>query len=126
MYEDMFLLSNNADTQSLGYSHIKYFVGLANAYLGEPGKAVTAFEESLLAEPGAEHAMTMAAFMASNEYYDEALHLSDLALSQLDTIEQGVSRGATVTATGIQAFQRIVRTDIEVAAAQKTGARPSD
>ena len=126
MYEDMFLLSNNADTQSLGYSHIKYFVGLASAYLGEPGKAVTAFEESLLAEPGAEHAMTMAAFMASNEYYDEALHLSDLALSQLDTIEQGVSRGATVTATGIQAFQRIVRTDIEVAAAQKTGARPSD
>jgi len=126
MYEDMFLLPKNADTQSLGYSHIKYFVGLASAYLGEPGKAVTAFEDSLLARSGAEHAMTMAVFMATNEYYDEALHLSDLALSQLDIGEQGVSRGTTVTTASIQAFQIVVRTDIEVAAGGNEGEGPSN
>jgi len=115
MYEHMMRLPHNADPHSLEYSHIQYFVGLVDVYLGDPASAVAAFEESLQAEAGANHAMTMAAFMATYEYYDEALYLSDLALSQLDSKRQRVSPGAPVSENSIRAFQAVVRADIEAA-----------
>jgi tetratricopeptide (TPR) repeat protein len=118
MHENMFLVSHNTDAQSLEFSHIKYFIGLTSAHLGEPAKAVKAFEESLQAESGAENAMTMAVFMATNDYYDEALHLSDLALSYLDTDEQAVE--------SIRSFQGIVQADIENAQPDKEGLRPAN
>ncbi len=126
MHQDMFLVSNNTDVQSLEYSHIKYFIGLTSAHLGEAARAVKAFEESLQAEPGAENAMTMAAFMATNEYYDEALHLSDLALSYLDTGEQVVLHGTAVSENSIRSFQGIVQADIENAQLDKEGSGFSD
>ena len=59
--------------------------------------------------------MTMAAHMATNEYYDEALRLSDLALSQLSSDQQNILQRPRVSQSSIQAFQAVVRADIEAA-----------
>lgn len=113
MHEDMLKVENKADPGSLAYSHIKYFIGLANVHLGEPDNAVLAFEESLRAEPRADNAMTMAARMAQSGYYSEALHLSELALSLLKTRQQVMPQGTPVSENGIREFQAVIRADIE-------------
>jgi protein O-mannosyl-transferase len=115
LFEGMLTVPHNADSQSREYSHIQYFVGLVETHLGAPSRAVAAFEKSLLAEPGADHAMTMARFLANNAYLDEALHLSELALLQPSAEQQGRSSVAPVTKTSIKAFQVLVRADIEAA-----------
>jgi tetratricopeptide (TPR) repeat protein len=113
MYEDMLLVKQNANPESLGYSHIKYFIGLVNAYLGEPDIAILAFEESLRAEPGADNAMIMAISMAESGYYGEALHLSELAVTLLNTRQRVVSRKISVSENSIREFQALVHADIE-------------
>ena len=113
MHEDMLKVENKADPGSLAYSHIKYFIGLANVHLGEPDNAVLVFEESLRAEPRADNAMTMAARMAQSGYYSEALHLSELALSLLKTRQRVMPQGTPVSENGIREFQAVIRADIE-------------
>jgi tetratricopeptide (TPR) repeat protein len=115
MYEDMLKVENNADTGSLGYSHIKYFIGLVNVHLGEPDIAVLAFEESLRAEPGADNAMIMEAHMAQSGYYSEALHLSELAIPLLNNRQRVIPQRTPVSEDGIREFQAVVRADIESA-----------
>lgn len=113
MFADMLQVPENADPRSLRYSQIKYFVGFADAHAGEASRAVAAFEESLRARPGASHAMLMAAHLATGNFFDEALHFSDLALSQLDVGSSGVMQGSRVSAKDIREFQAIVRADQE-------------
>ncbi|MDH3615099.1 MAG: hypothetical protein OEQ90_01380 [Gammaproteobacteria bacterium] len=115
LFTNMLLVPQNADPKSLRYSQIKYFIGFVDAYAGKPSQAVSAFEESLRARPGASHAMLMAAHLATGEYYDEALHFSDLALSQLDAESQHVLQGNRVSANDIRQFQAVVRADKEAA-----------
>jgi tetratricopeptide (TPR) repeat protein len=115
MFEDMLRVKHNADPHSLAYSHIKYFVGLVNVHLEEPDNALISFTESLQAEAGAEHAMSMAAFMATNEYYEEALLLSDQALLHLGTGQEGAIAGPPVSESSIREFQATVRAEIEAA-----------
>ncbi|MCP4303059.1 MAG: hypothetical protein GY783_20945, partial [Gammaproteobacteria bacterium] len=113
MFENMLLVPYNADPQSLQYSQIKYYIGFVDVHAGKPLQAAKAFEESLRARPGASHAMIMAAHLATGGYFEEALDFSDLALSQLDVLPQGVLRGARVYEADIKAFQAIVRSDME-------------
>ena len=127
MFEEMLKVPYNANRQSREFSHIQYFVGLVDTHLGEPSRAVVAFEKSLRAEPGADHAMTMARFLASNDYFDEALQLSELALLQLSAQQQGKSAVVLVTEAGIREFQALVRTDIETAgSADASSAQPEN
>ena len=115
MYKDMLRVPHNADPQSLEFSHISYFIGSVDVYLGESLDAVAAFEKSLLAEAGASHAMMMAAVLATNEYYDEALHFSELALSHLHADQEGVLQTTPITEQSIRSFQEIVRIDQQAA-----------
>ncbi|MDH3362320.1 MAG: hypothetical protein OEM50_00630 [Gammaproteobacteria bacterium] len=115
MYENMLLVPQNGDPTSLSYSQINYFIGYVNVYAGQPAQAVASFEASLRTRPGSSHAMLMAAHLATGGYYEEALHLSDLALTQLDVEKQGIMGRARVTESDIHEFRRIVRADIEAA-----------
>lgn len=115
MFENMLLVPQNTDPTSLSYSQINYFVGFVHVYAGEGAQAVASFEESLRARPGSSHAMIMAGHLATGKFYDEALHFSELALSQLDVEQQGIMGRARVTESDIHEFRRIVRADIEAA-----------
>jgi len=126
MFANMLQVPQNAGTRSLRYSQIKYFVGFAEAYAGEPSRAVAAFVESLRARPGASHAMLMAAHLATGNYFDEALHFSDLALSQLDVGSSGIMQGRRVSAKDIREFQAIVRADQEAARKEDAGGQRSE
>ncbi|MGI9247985.1 MAG: hypothetical protein ACR2QI_03155, partial [Woeseiaceae bacterium] len=118
MFANMLRIPYNADPRSLRYSQIKYFVGFVDTHAGRPSQAVAAFKESLQARPGASHAMLMAAHLATGEYHDEALYFSDLALSQLDDVQEGLLQGSRVGEADIREFQAIVRADRDAARKQ--------
>ena len=126
MYEDMLRVPHNADPQSLEFSHLNYFMGLVDVYLGEPLDAVAAFEKSLLAEAGANSAMVMAAVLATHEYYDEALYLSELALSHLHADQEDVLRATPITEQSIKSFQEVVRIDQQAADSTADSESPGD
>ncbi len=124
LFENMLLVPKNARPDSLSYSQVKYFIGFVNAYAGEPELALAAFEESLRARPGSSHAMIMAAHMATEGYYEEALYLSDIALSQLDVEKQGIVGRARVSESDVHSFRSIVRADMAGDAATQDDAQP--
>ena len=113
MFVRMLDLPRNADPTSLAYSHIKYFIGFTEIYRHDPDAAVAAFEESLVARPGASHALMMAALLATSEYYEEALYLSELALTQLEDDRRSTIGGNRVSEADIRGFQATVRADLE-------------
>ncbi len=113
MFAEMLDLPRNNDPTSLEYSHIKYLLGFVDVYRGDPAQAVAGFEDSLGARPGASHAMMMAALLASNDYLHEAIHLSDMALTQLEADRRSTQRGARVSEAEIREFQATVRADLE-------------
>ena len=113
VFEHMLEHPYNAVPASLGYSHIKYFIGRTHILVGEPQAAVTAFRESLTSRPGASHAMLMAALLASAGYSEEALDISAVALSQLAADRQSTIGGDRVSASDIREFQATVRADLE-------------
>ena len=113
MFTRMLEQPRNADPTSLAYSHIQYLIGYVAVFSGKPQQALSAFERSLGARAGASHAMAMAALMASNNYYEEALHLSNLALSFLTDEEETMVIGTRVNRADIMAFRVIVQADLE-------------
>lgn len=113
MFTGMLLIDYNADPRTIAYSQIHYFIGYVLANEGDRQGAMTAFELSLEGRPGTSHAMQMAAVMASHNFLDEALRLSDVAL-QYRKSESGVApRGATINLSDIEEFRSIVRSDLE-------------
>ena len=115
MFSRMLQVPENADPRSLRYSQVKYFIGFIDVHANRPSQALAAFEESLQARPGAGHAMMMAAVMASNEYHEEALYLSALALSQLQATTTDVLRVGLVRESDIIEFRATVRADWDAA-----------
>ena len=113
MFDAMGTVPTNSRPTSVQFSHIRYFSGVASANLDEPEAAIASFEQSLHADPSALNAMTMARIMATKGYYDEALHLSNLAMSSLQVGREADRRQQPVSAGDIHAFQDIVRADIE-------------
>jgi tetratricopeptide (TPR) repeat protein len=111
IFRDMLQIPENADEEGLRYSQIQYFIGFIDVFAGRPSQAVDAFEASLRARPGAGHAMMMAAVMATNEFHDEALHLSDLALSQLRSTTLDPRAMERVRESDIRKFRATVRAD---------------
>ena len=55
--------------------------------------------------------MMMAAIMAGNEFHDEALHLSGLALAYLEMTEQGDLTTERVRESDIRDFRATVEAD---------------
>ncbi len=113
MFADMLKVPLNDNPKSLGYSQITYLVGLVDSFSGRPEDAMAQFERSLESRPGASRAMAMAAYMATNGYYEEALYLSDVALTQLDSERLSVLTGTRVSEADIRAFQDVVRADLD-------------
>jgi tetratricopeptide (TPR) repeat protein len=111
VFESMLGVPPNDQPSSLGYSQLKYFIGYVSSYTGEPEVALRAFLESLDSRPGATSAMAMAALLAGNEHFDEALYLSDLALEQLESRGAATLRGAKVSESDIRVFQEAVHSD---------------
>ena len=93
--------------------HIKFLIGYVHLYLGEINLAMAAFEESLAARPGASYAMAMAALFASNGLPEQALYLSDMALTQLDTENNTTLIGQRSSESDIREFQKTVRAELE-------------
>jgi len=126
MFRNMLQVAYNSDPKSLEYSHVSYFVGLVDVEMDDPSNAVAAFENSLLAEPGPNHAMMMAAVLATNEYYDEALHLADLAMSYLEVSGDESVPIKSVSKQSIESFQEIVHADKRAAESADDGILPDD
>lgn len=100
---------------SIQYSQVQYLIGFAHAYSGRSEDAVAAFNESLSAKPGASHAMLMAAVLASNQFGEEALEFSRIALADLNAASESGVAVAPVSESDIREFQRRVRADINAA-----------
>ena len=120
MFTDMLRLPENADPAFLRFSQIQYFIGYIDVFANRPARAVKAFEASLSAMSagsGAGQAMMMAAVMAGNNFHDEALHLSDLALAQLESSTQDGLTTERLRESDIHEFRRTVIKDREAALA---------
>jgi hypothetical protein len=115
MFTNMLRVPLNGDPESLRFFQIQYFIGYIDVHADRPSLAVKAFEASLNAIPGAGHAMRMAALMASNNFHDEALHLSDLALAQLELATQDGLTVERLRESDIREFRATVRADREAA-----------
>ncbi len=115
MFTEMLQVPENANPRSLRYSQVKYFIGFIDVHAKRPSRALAAFEESLQARPGAGHAMMMAAVMASKEYHEEALYLSELALSQLQASMTDALSLDRVRESDIIEFRATVRADLDAA-----------
>jgi len=103
----------NAVPTSLQYSHVNFLIGHARIYAGQPVVALEAFHESLNSRPGPSHAMAMAAMLASNSYYREALVLADRALAQLHKeMSADPRRVHKVKESDIREFQKTVSSDL--------------
>jgi len=111
MFTNMLRVPENNDPASLRYSQIQYFIGYIDIFADRPSAAVKAFEASLRARSGAGHAMMMAALMASNEFHDEALYLSGLALAQLALTTTDSLTTERVRESDIREFRATVRAD---------------
>jgi hypothetical protein len=111
MFTNMLQVPENADPGSLRFSQIQYFIGYIDVFANRPSHAIKAFEASLGARPGAGHAMMMAAIMAGNDFHDEALHLSDLALAHLEMTEQDDLTSERVRESDIREFRATVEAD---------------
>jgi len=115
MYTNMLQVPENADPHSLRFSQVKYLIGFIDVSAGRPSQAVAAFEASLQARPGAGHAMLMAALLATNGSHEEALHLSDLALLQMETSTDNALGVSRVRMSDIMEFRATVRADWDAA-----------
>ncbi len=113
MFVRMLDVSQNADQQSSRYAQIKYFVGFVEAHNGKPERAVKVFEDSLRVQSDAAMAMNMAALLATNGYFEEALKFSIIAMTELRNSPAGLVKRDGVTETDIREFQAIVRVDMD-------------
>lgn len=128
MLEAVFLkmldVPTNGVPTSLEYSHVNFLIGYARIYAGRPVDALEAFQKSVNSRPGPSHAMAMAALLASNNYYSEALVLADRALAQLHKERAADPRLVhKVKESDIREFQQLVSADL---AAQQQPADTSD
>ena len=113
LFVDMLKLPQNSDPTTLAYSNVKFLIGYVYMHTGRPRAALTSFEESLKEKPDASYAMAMASQMATVNFYEEALRLSDLALMYLETEEVYILKGRRVLESDIREFQKTIRSDIE-------------
>lgn len=113
MFQNMLNNPSNTDPDSIEFTHIKFLIGYSHLYLGQIESAMSAFGESLAARPGASYAMAMAALLVNSGYSNEALEVSDIALTQLNTKNNVGLVGQRATRQDIIDFQETVRADLQ-------------
>lgn len=113
MFVAMLDVPENSDDSTLANSHIHFLIGYINVYRGAPEAALSAFKSSLHAQPGASHAMAMAALMASSDYNEQALQLSQQAKSYLGEEQESMVIGTRVQEADILEFEATIRADLE-------------
>lgn len=113
MFVGMLAVPENADKSSIQYTHIRFLIGYVRLYLGEINGAKEEFKESLASRPGASYAMAMAALFASNGFPEQALELSEIALTQLDTRNNTTLIGRRTNESDIREFRATVQAEIE-------------
>ncbi len=113
MFTRMLDVPINADPTSISYTHIKFLIGYVRLYLGQVDGAMVEFLDSLSARPGASYAMAMAAMLSTSGYPQQALHLADIALTQLDSQNNATLVGRRASEADIRAFQETVRAELE-------------
>ena len=114
LFTEMLQEPLNADPRSAGFSQIVYFVGIVDIHQGNRQRAMSNFVKSLRSRPGASRAMLMASLMASNEFYVEAMELSEIALIELDATHNGLLHSAQVTESDIRDFREKVREELRL------------
>ena len=112
MFVNMLALPENQDKSSIQYTHIRFLIGYTRLYMGEVNGAMAEFKESLASRPGASYAMAMAALFATSGFPAQALELSEIALTQLDTKNTTTLVGQRATEADIRAFQETVRAEL--------------
>ena len=112
MFVNMLALPENQDKSSIQYTHIRFLIGYTRLYMGEVNGAMAEFKESLASRPGASYAMAMAALFATSGFPAQALELSEIALTQLDTKNNTTLVGQRATEADIRAFQETVRAEL--------------
>lgn len=112
MFIQMLDVPENTVSPSLALFHIKFLIGYVHAHSDRPQLALKRFEESLRANPGASHAMAMAALMASRGYPTQALYISEIASDLLSSEQGKFSTGTRVSAADILEFQATLMQEI--------------
>jgi tetratricopeptide (TPR) repeat protein len=113
MFMNMLKKPENSTELSVSHAQIRYFAGFVDVHNGKPEQAVAEFEASLQVQSNVPMAMNMAALLATNTYFEEALHLSDIALDELQNSENDASSLRRANETAIREFQEIVRADLK-------------
>lgn len=111
LFSGMLQVPDNANPSTLVYSQLQYLLGYSQLYTEELPAAVRAFRASLTSRPGAQHAMIMAALLATEGYFDKAIEFSEMALTQLDVAQSDLLVVSRVTREDILHFQSVVRAD---------------
>ncbi|WP_460232238.1 tetratricopeptide repeat protein [Aurantivibrio plasticivorans] len=107
-------LPANANPKSGRFSQLQYLNGRLAVYQAEPDFALKYFKSSLRARSGPGKAMNMAAFLASKQYYLEAMILSDIAMSYVEDGNVGsTNRDRDTLGKDIAVFQEILRTQMQ-------------
>ena len=114
LFTEMLQVPVNADSRSPGFSQIAYFIGIVDIHQGNRRSAMSNFLKSLQSRPGASRAMLMASLMATNEFYVEAMELSEIALIELDATHNGLLDSAQVTESDIRDFREKVRDELRL------------
>lgn len=112
MFTRMLDVPANSDPSAIEYTHIKFLIGYVRLYLGEIDEAMLEFKDSLESRPGASYAMAMAALLATSGLPAQALELSEIALTQLDTANNTTLIGQRANESDIREFQATVRAEL--------------
>jgi len=120
MFTRMLDVPQNADPSTIRYTHIRFLIGYVRLYLGQIDGAMDEFKASLDTRPGASYAMAMAALFATSGFPEQALYLSEIALTQLETTNNTTLVGQRATEADVRAFQETVRAEIATRRAVET------
>lgn len=113
MFGNMLNVPRNADETTVEYTHINFLLGYVHVYLGEPAEATARFLKSLEAGPGASYAMAMAGLLATSNFREEALLLSNIALAELGKESETTLLSTTVSEKDIREFQATIRAEMD-------------
>lgn len=100
----------NADPDSVRYSQIHYFMGLADSRNNNVQRAIGQFERSLSAAPSVSAALNIAAILASAHHYSASLHFIGKA-RELE--RQGVHRAEGARVYGASDIDELEKTILD-------------
>lgn len=104
----------NANPRSAQYSQIHYLLGLILVYQGDIGLSAQHFKHSLSARPSPDSAMSIAAILANEGYYKEALVYSEISRAYILSGRLGMSKRTPKDfLREIDGFEAVVKMDVQ-------------